>query len=71
MFKLSYSFKCPLGVYVIDTAELFAGLEGDSSRGQRSLQQTCRHLDLKPEYLHNAGNDAHVRCIILFFISHV
>ncbi|KAI0068534.1 hypothetical protein BV25DRAFT_1791899 [Artomyces pyxidatus] len=47
------------GLFVIDTAELFAALEGDSSGAQkRSLERVCRHLQIPTDYLHNAGNDA-------------
>jgi hypothetical protein len=50
-------------VYVIDTSELFAALEGDSGGQKRSLERVCRLLQIKSEFtqhLHNAGNDA--RC---------
>jgi hypothetical protein len=50
-------------IYVIDTAELFAALEGDSGGQKRSLERVCRLLQLKStltEHLHNAGNDARV-----------
>ncbi|RDX55588.1 hypothetical protein OH76DRAFT_1396980 [Lentinus brumalis] len=45
-------------VYVVDTAELFAALEGDSNN-TRSLERVCRHLKIDTKYLHNAGNDAY------------
>lgn len=48
------------GLYVIDTAELFAALEGSADNNKRGLQQICRHLKIPVQYLHNAGNDAHV-----------
>ncbi|KAF8663461.1 hypothetical protein AX16_001031 [Volvariella volvacea WC 439] len=47
------------GVFVVDTADLFAALEGDSSSNRRSLDRMCKHLQIPTEYLHNAGNDAH------------
>jgi hypothetical protein len=50
-------------IYVIDTAELFAALEGDSGGQKRSLERVCRLLQIKStftEHLHNAGNDARV-----------
>lgn len=47
------------GVYVADTADMFAALEGDTS-GHRSMESMCNHLKIKTEYLHNAGNDAYV-----------
>ncbi|RPD67192.1 hypothetical protein L226DRAFT_529578 [Lentinus tigrinus ALCF2SS1-7] len=45
-------------IYVVDTAELFAALEGDSNN-TRSLERICRHLKIDTSYLHNAGNDAY------------
>ncbi|KAI0254697.1 hypothetical protein BJV78DRAFT_869201 [Lactifluus subvellereus] len=61
-------------IYVIDTSELFAALEGDSGGQKRSLERVCRLLQIKSEFtqhLHNAGNDARVmlpsppRCLAL------
>ncbi|KAI0650785.1 hypothetical protein C8Q79DRAFT_901946 [Trametes meyenii] len=46
-------------IYVVDTADLFATLEGDSSGNRRSLERVCRHLQIPSQFLHNAGNDAH------------
>ena len=48
------------GTFVIDTQELFAGLEGDSSSDKRKLGIMCRLLKIEAKFLHNAGNDAHV-----------
>lgn len=48
------------GTFVIDTQELFAGLEGESMN-KRALGQMCRLLKIETQHLHNAGNDAHVR----------
>lgn len=48
-------------LYVVDTADLFCALEGDASNNRRSLERVCRHLQIPTNYLHNAGNDAHVR----------
>lgn len=48
------------GVYVIDTGDMFAALEGEASGNKRSLERACRHLQIPTEFLHNAGNDAHV-----------
>ncbi|KAI0307159.1 hypothetical protein B0F90DRAFT_531079 [Multifurca ochricompacta] len=48
-------------IYVVDTSELFAALEGDSGGQKRSLERVCRLLQIRPEFtqhLHNAGNDA-------------
>ena len=47
-------------MFVIDTSDLFAALEGDGDTNRRSLDQACKHLQIPTEYLHNAGNDAHV-----------
>jgi DNA polymerase III epsilon subunit-like protein len=48
------------GIFVVDTIQLFAALEGDGGQNGRSLDRICKHLQIYPEYLHNAGNDAHV-----------
>ncbi|KAJ3488380.1 hypothetical protein NLI96_g2905 [Meripilus lineatus] len=47
------------GLYVIDTAELFAALEGSETKQNQSLQTVCRRLKIPTKFLHNAGNDAH------------
>jgi hypothetical protein len=57
-------------IYVVDTSDLFAALEGDSGGQKRSLERVCRLLQIKSEFtqhLHNAGNDARVS---LLPISH-
>ncbi|KAI1795205.1 hypothetical protein LXA43DRAFT_970852 [Ganoderma leucocontextum] len=46
-------------IYVVDTIDLFAALEGDSSSNPRSLDRVCRHLQIETNFLHNAGNDAY------------
>ncbi|TFY64472.1 hypothetical protein EVG20_g5938 [Dentipellis fragilis] len=43
-------------IYVVDTADLFAALEGRTDK--RGLERVCRHLQIRTEFLHNAGNDA-------------
>lgn len=48
------------GLFVVDTSDLFAALEGDGSQNRRSLDRLCKHLQIPTEYLHNAGNDAYV-----------
>ena len=49
------------GVFVVDTAELFAALEGRSGE-RRGLERMCRLLGMRElSFMHNAGNDAHVR----------
>ncbi|EIM88114.1 uncharacterized protein STEHIDRAFT_138556 [Stereum hirsutum FP-91666 SS1] len=45
-------------LYVVDTADLFAGLEGEGSTQTKGLERICRHLQIPTQYLHNAGNDA-------------
>ena len=52
------------GIWVIDTGDLFAALEGEPGANKRGLDRVCRHLQIPTEWLHNAGNDAHV-CICL------
>ncbi|KAH7914204.1 hypothetical protein BJ138DRAFT_1110783 [Hygrophoropsis aurantiaca] len=47
------------GIFVVDTSELFAALEGEAGHNRRSLERVCRHLQIPCPYLHNAGNDAH------------
>ncbi|KAG7449106.1 uncharacterized protein BT62DRAFT_985479 [Guyanagaster necrorhizus] len=48
------------GVYVVDTADLFGGLLGEDSPGnKRGLEQMCHHLLVPTQHLHNAGNDAY------------
>ncbi|KAM5540481.1 hypothetical protein V8D89_005939 [Ganoderma adspersum] len=46
-------------IYVVDTIDLFAALEGDSSNNARSLDRVCGHLQIETKFLHNAGNDAY------------
>jgi hypothetical protein len=52
------------GIWVIDTGDLFAALEGEPGGNKRGLERICRHLQIPTEWLHNAGNDAHV-CTLL------
>lgn len=49
------------GLFVVDTSDLIGALLGDDTGNRRGLERTCRSLQINPEYLHNAGNDAHVR----------
>ncbi|KAL1747721.1 hypothetical protein HDZ31DRAFT_80283 [Schizophyllum fasciatum] len=54
------------GIVVVDTSELFGGLAGDGdSANRKSLQQMARLLGLHPQFLHNAGNDAHYTMLCL------
>jgi hypothetical protein len=53
------------GVYIVDTSQLFAALEGHSAQ-RRNLERMCRLLGMRYlEFMHNAGNDAHVCTPIL------
>lgn len=45
------------GIFVVDTSNLFAALEGEGLTNRRSLDRVCKHLQVPTEYLHNAGND--------------
>jgi hypothetical protein len=53
------------GIYVVDTALLFSALEGDAGN-RRSLERMCRLLHIETRFLHNAGNDAHVRTFDIY-----
>lgn len=55
------------GIFVIDTCEMFAALEGSSTKNNQSLQTVCRRLGIPTMYLHNAGNDAHVSLLLFPF----
>lgn len=56
------------GTFVVDTAEMFSALEGHSGE-RRNLERMCRLLGMRDlAYMHNAGNDAHVRNKHLFII---
>ena len=57
------------GIFIVDTAEMFAGLEGESGANTRGLERTARLLGIEVEYDHNAGNDAHVTIVLLSFCS--
>ncbi|KAI5124911.1 hypothetical protein M0805_007339 [Coniferiporia weirii] len=52
------------GVFVVDTSDLFAALEGDISE-KRSLEKACRLLKIPTEHMHNAGNDAYYTLLAL------
>jgi len=47
------------GTYVVDTSDMFSALEGNDSGDRRGLERMCHLLQLKPNNMHNAGNDAH------------
>jgi hypothetical protein len=44
---------------------MFAALEGENAPSSRNLERMCSMLGLKPELMHNAGNDAYVRIFLL------
>ena len=52
------------GFFVVDTADLIGALVGESGN-KRSLSKTCSLLQIPTEYMHNAGNDAHVSFLAL------
>ncbi|KAG7096854.1 hypothetical protein E1B28_004262 [Marasmius oreades] len=47
------------GLFVVDTSDLFAALEGDGGHDRRGLAKACNLLGIDTKFLHNAGNDAH------------
>jgi len=53
------------GMFVVDTSDLIAALLGDDSGNRKGLEQTCRLLGGETAMFHNAGNDAHVRSLII------
>ena len=53
------------GIFTVDTAALIGGLLGEDNSGNRSLEKTCNLLQIPIQYLHNAGNDAHVSYLFL------
>lgn len=53
------------GYIVVDTQELFQALEGHESGNTRSLGQVCNQLQIRTQWLHNAGNDAHYTFLAL------
>ncbi|KAG6336841.1 hypothetical protein ID866_2237 [Astraeus odoratus] len=57
------------GIFVLDTSDLFAALEGEASNNRRSLERVCRHLQVPISYLHNAGNDAHYTMLALISMA--
>ena len=53
-------------IYVVDTSDLIGALLGEGSGSRRGLQKTCHLLQIRTDFLHNAGNDAHVSKSTLF-----
>lgn len=59
------------GIYVVDTAEVFAALEGNSGE-RRGLERMCRLLGMRElNFMHNAGNDAYVRVTNLPYLARI
>lgn len=58
--NLSYLLpdKCKDGLYCVDTCDLWGALEG-IPQNKRKLEHISRELGLKPQNMHNAGNDAY------------
>lgn len=52
------------GLFVVDTSDLYGGLEGSSTGNKRSLDRVCKQMQIGTKHLHNAGNDAYVRLAI-------
>ncbi|KAI6047401.1 hypothetical protein EDC04DRAFT_2876436 [Pisolithus marmoratus] len=57
------------GIFVLDTSDLFAALEGEGGGNRRSLERICRHLQIPTAHLHNAGNDAHYTMLALMSMA--
>ncbi|KAI6163017.1 hypothetical protein EDD17DRAFT_1693935 [Pisolithus thermaeus] len=57
------------GIFVLDTSDLFAALEGEGGGNRRSLERVCRHLQISTSHLHNAGNDAHYTMLALMSMA--
>ncbi|KAF8621635.1 hypothetical protein AX15_007653 [Amanita polypyramis BW_CC] len=53
------------GIFVVDTSDLYAGLEGSSSGNKKSLDRICKQMQVPTKHLHNAGNDAYYTLEIL------
>ncbi|RDB22845.1 putative nucleolar protein C2C4.08 [Hypsizygus marmoreus] len=47
------------GLFVVDTSDLFAALEGAQTADRRALVRMCNLIQIPTSNLHNAGNDAH------------
>lgn len=54
--------------FVVDTSDLIGGLLGEGTGTRRGLQKTCNLLQIRTEFLHNAGNDAHVSKSLIFLV---
>lgn len=47
------------GIFYVDTSDLVGALVNNGEQ-KKSLSETCRLLGIPTQFLHNAGNDAHV-----------
>ncbi|KAF5387708.1 hypothetical protein D9615_000493 [Tricholomella constricta] len=47
------------GLFVVDTSDLFAALEGATTADRRALGRMCNLIQIPTSNLHNAGNDAY------------
>ncbi|KAG5648977.1 hypothetical protein DXG03_000326 [Asterophora parasitica] len=47
------------GLFVVDTSDLFAALEGTTTADRRALGRMCSLIQIPTRNLHNAGNDAY------------
>ncbi|KAF8076494.1 hypothetical protein FPV67DRAFT_1618269 [Lyophyllum atratum] len=47
------------GLFVVDTSDLFAALEGAGTADRRALGRVCNLIQIPTKNLHNAGNDAY------------
>ena len=56
-------------IFVVDTSDLIGALLGEGSGTRRGLQKTCHLLQIPTDFLHNAGNDAHVSKPSFFLLA--
>ncbi|KAG5639275.1 hypothetical protein H0H81_004936 [Sphagnurus paluster] len=47
------------GMFVVDTSDLFAALEGATTADRRGLGRMCNLIQIPTKNMHNAGNDAY------------
>lgn len=52
------------GLEIVDTGKMIAKLD-DSQKGKIGIKKTCDYLNIKTEYLHNAGNDSYYNLLSL------
>ncbi|KAF7352710.1 hypothetical protein MVEN_01237000 [Mycena venus] len=56
------------GIFIVDTAVLFAALIGQDNN-KPGLKQACNQLQIQTDYLHNAGNDAFYTLSVLHTLA--